>query len=97
MYYPYTVKQVSRSPITPGIPDRELTARVKQFTGRDRSMTSEMNLSAKRPPTPEKAVRKTDLKKCLLLTETVSIIIKESAKSEINIIFTGDKVSTAFL
>ncbi len=85
MYNPYTVKQVRSKPITPGRPERALTARVKAFTGKVSCVNSDKSRTANSPPTPEKAVRKTDLKKCLLLSEAVSIIIKETANTAINI------------
>ena len=37
--------------------------------------------SAKSVPRPEKAVSKTDLKKCLLLSEAVSIIIRDTVSA----------------
>lgn len=82
--------------MTPGIPERPLTVTVKVFTGRVIAVKPERICKAKREPIPEKAVIKRDLKKCLLLKEAVSIIIRERAKAEIKRMFTKFKKTTTF-
>lgn len=72
---------VSNSAITPGMPEKALTAAVKLFTGKVIGVNWEAKETAKSVPSPEKAVRKTDLKKCLLLSEAVSIIIRDTVSA----------------
>lgn len=63
------------------MPERALTAAVKRLTGTVSPISPEAKERAKRHPRPEKAVRKNDLKKHLLLIEAVSIIIRETASA----------------
>lgn len=63
------------------MPERALTAAVKQFTGRVIGVNCEIKERAKRVLKPENAVRKRDLKKCLLLSDAVSIIIRERIRA----------------
>lgn len=69
---------------------------MKVFTGKVIAVTRESKCKAKRHPIPEEAVIKRDLKKCLLLKETVSIIIREKAKAEIKRMLTKFKKTTTF-